>query len=417
LPRFCHVERNAFVLMMSMTDTSDGNLTISPAFINQVRDLLEHLYDLPYLQKQTLVLPSPQMGCPLLEIPGQKARKLLLDALEKIGEEKGLSFRSSRARVHNLLRLRYIEGMPVQEAARELGLSQRQTYRDLRSGDEHIASIVWADMVSRQRTSQAMASAEAIPETGQLQVEPQFQPTDLNELVSTICGTVKPLAILHSVDLELHLADEPVVITTDTMIARQVITGLLSLAIQEALSSPLKVHLISQADGCLLRLSFTASGDAEKRPDPSIGRYAQDLGWILHQQADAGQVEVAVRIHTCERTCLVIDDHHGFVELLERYVADYNVRIVMANNGPKGIKLAQQLQPNVIILDVMIPEMDGWEILQRLHSTPATQAIPVVVCSVFHDPELAFTLGAVDVLKKPVRKEELVAALNKIGIL
>jgi CheY-like chemotaxis protein len=89
----------------------------------------------------------------------------------------------------------------------------------------------------------------------------------------------------------------------------------------------------------------------------------------------------------------------------------------MANNGPKGIELAQQLQPNVIILDVMIPEMDGWEILQRLRSTPATKAIPVVICSVFYDPELAFTLGAVDVLKKPVRKEDLVAALKKINIL
>jgi CheY-like chemotaxis protein len=89
----------------------------------------------------------------------------------------------------------------------------------------------------------------------------------------------------------------------------------------------------------------------------------------------------------------------------------------MANNGPKGIELAQQLQPNAIILDVMIPEMDGWQILQRLHSTPATRAIPVVVCSVFYDPELAFTLGAVDVLKKPVRKEDLAAALKKIGIL
>ena len=141
------------------------------------------------------------------------------------------------------------------------------------------------------------------------------------------------------------------------------------------------------------------------------------MGWTLDQRSDAGQVEIAVKIHTRHRTCLVIDDNQAFVELLERYVADYGVRIVMANNGPKGIELAQQLQPNAIILDVMIPEMDGWQILQRLHSTPATRAIPVVVCSVFYDPELAFTLGAVDVLKKPVRKEDLAAALKKIGIL
>jgi CheY-like chemotaxis protein len=405
------------VAMMSMADSPNESLTLSPAFIQQVRDLLEHLYDLPYLQKQVLVLPSPQTGLPLLEIPGQKARKLLLDALEKIGQEKDLPFRSSQARIYNLLRLHYIEGMAVHEVAQELGLSQRQTYRDLRSGDEHIASIVFASLVSRQPMSETIASSEAFPETGQLQVEAQLQLTNLNELVTTVCNTVRPLAALRSVDFDLHVPDEPVVIPTDAMIARQVVTGLLSLAIQQTLSGELAVHLVSQPDGCLLQLFFKATSDPEKRPDPSIGLYAQNLGWTLDQQTDAGQVEITVKIHTRHRTCLVIDDHQGFVELLERYVADYGVRIVMANSGPKGIELAQQLQPNVIILDVMIPEMDGWEILQRLRSTPATKAIPVVICSVFYDPELAFTLGAVDVLKKPVRKEDLVAALKKINIL
>ena len=400
-----------------MADVPDEGLTISPAFIQQVRDLLEHLYDFPYLQKQTLALSAPQAGRSLLEVPGQRARKLLLDALEKIGEEKSLSFRSSQARLYNLLRLRYIEGMAVQEVAQELGLSLRQTYRDLRAGDEHIAAIVWTNLVNRQPMSDTITSTEAAPETGQLPMESQFQPTNLNELVSMVCNTVKPLATLHSIDFEIHFPAEPVIIPTDTMIARQVITGLLSLAIQQALSGPLVVHLTPQTNSCLLQLFIKATSDAAKRPDPSIGQYAQNLGWTLYQKVEADQVENTIKIQTHHRTCLVIDDHQGFVELLERYVADYNMRIVMANNGPQGIELAQQLQPNVIILDVMMPEMDGWQILQRLHATPATKAIPVVVCSVFYDPELAFTLGAVDALKKPVRKEDLIAALKKSSIL
>jgi CheY-like chemotaxis protein len=403
-----------------MADVSDGDLAVSPAFVQQVHDLLEHLYDFVYLQKQTLVLPAPQAGRPLLEVPGQKARKLLLDALEKIGEEKGLSFRSSQARIYNLLRLHYIEGMAVQEVAQELGLSQRQTYRDLRSGDERIASIAWANLVGRESLSESLAPAGAVPvvsEGGQLQVEPQFQPTNLTALIGAACDTVRPLAELRSVEFDMHLPRESVVIPTDTMIARQIITGLLSLAIQQALSCPLAIHLVHQMGGYQLQISFRVTEAAEKSPDPSIARYTQDLGWTLQQHGQADQVEITVRIPTRHRTCLVIDDHQGFVELLERYVADYNMRIVMANDGLRGIELAQELQPNVIILDVMMPGMDGWQILQRLHSTPATKAIPVVVCSVFYDPELAFTLGAVDALKKPVRKEDLVVALKKISIL
>ncbi len=400
-----------------MDDASDQSLTISPAFIQQVRDLLEHLYDFPYLQKQVLVLPAAQTGQPRMEVAGPGARKLLLDALEKLGEEKGLSFRSSQARLYNLLRLHYIEGMPVQEVSRELGLSQRQTYRDLRLGDERIASIVFATLAGQEPLPQITPSAEAAPETDQLEVESQLQPTNLNELVSTVCNTVAPLAALHAIELDLHLPEEPVIVPTDAMIARQVITSLLSLAIQQALSSPLTIQLQHQANSYSLQLRFRSRGDPEKRLDPSIGHYAQNLGWTLYLHSDKDQVELGVKIGSRHRTCLVIDDHHEFVELLERYVAEYDVHIVMANDGAKGIELAQQLQPNGIILDVMIPEMDGWEVLQRLHATSTTRRIPIVICSVFYDPELALSLGAVDSLKKPVRKQDLVDALKKIHIL
>jgi len=116
-------------------------------------------------------------------------------------------------------------------------------------------------------------------------------------------------------------------------------------------------------------------------------------------------------------TCLVSDDHSEFVELLERYVGDPAIHFTSADDGRKGIEIARQLQPDIIILDVMIPEMDGWQVLQHLHSAPTTKTIPIIVCSVFYDPDLALTLGAADVLKKPVRKEELGAALRNLKIL
>ncbi len=101
-----------------MTNSFAEHLTISPAFIQQIRDFLEHLYDFPYQQRQTLVLATAETGFPSFEVAGPKVRKLLLDALEKIGEEKSLAFRSSQARFYNLLRLHYIEGMAVSDASR-----------------------------------------------------------------------------------------------------------------------------------------------------------------------------------------------------------------------------------------------------------------------------------------------------------
>ncbi len=412
-----------------MTNSFDEHLTISPAFIQQIRDLLEHLYDFPYQQRQTLVISTAETGYPSIEVAGPKVRKLLLDALEKIGEEKSLAFRSSQARFYNLLRLHYIEGMAVSDAARELGLSPRQTYRDLRSADEIIASIVWSQLIDQvSKAEGSPSSAPSAPAVGtsadtvarqntEQQPSLQFQPANLNELVTTICAIVRPLAASHSVDLKLALPVSPAILPTDGMVARQVITGLLSMAIQKALPHPLEISLLTSGKEYLLKFAFR-SAMLEEIADPSIDLYAQNLGWQIAHQAKPDQgVEIAISMQAHLRTCLIIDDHPGFVELLERYIADPTIYITTADNGRKGMEIARQLQPDVIILDVMIPEMDGWQVLQHLHSAPATKSIPIIVCSVFYDPDLALTLGAADVLKKPVRKEDLVKALKNLKIL
>jgi CheY-like chemotaxis protein len=414
-----------------MTSTFDENRTISPAFIQQIRDFLEHLYDFPYQQRQTLGLTSAESDQPILEVAGPKVRRLLLEALEKIGEEKSLAFRSSQARFYNLLRLHYIEGMGINDVASELGLSQRQTYRDLRSADEIIASIVWSQLLRQIPPAEAELPAPA-PESGtaappaeSTEAQPAHlaQPTNLNELITTVVDIIRPLATSHEVELALWLPDRPVVIPTHAMVARQVITSLLSMAIQKALPHPLGIALATRGSECTLRLSFRAAQSAsgplpEKFNDPSISLYAQNLGWRIEQQVRADQkVEIEVAMQTYHRTCLIIDDHPEFVDLMERYVDSTVVQIATADTGPKGIETARQLHPDVIILDIMIPEMDGWQVLQTLHSAPATKAIPIIICSVFYDPDLAMTLGAADVLKKPVRKEQLVTALKKLNIL
>jgi CheY-like chemotaxis protein len=87
-----------------------------------------------------------------------------------------------------------------------------------------------------------------------------------------------------------------------------------------------------------------------------------------------------------------------------------------AASGYEGLKLAQELQPDAIILDVMMPEMDGWEFLQRLRALPQLTETPVVICSVFNDPELAYSLGASANLPKPVGRRDVLEVLRQLGV-
>jgi CheY-like chemotaxis protein len=79
--------------------------------------------------------------------------------------------------------------------------------------------------------------------------------------------------------------------------------------------------------------------------------------------------------------------------------------------------LAEESLPDAIALDVMMPGMHGWEVLQRLRNQPQTAAIPVVIISVFKNPDLAYSLGATHFMSKPVSRQDVLDAFRQVGVL
>jgi signal transduction histidine kinase/DNA-binding response OmpR family regulator len=116
-------------------------------------------------------------------------------------------------------------------------------------------------------------------------------------------------------------------------------------------------------------------------------------------------------LHT--KTVLVIDDNHHDRKFLHRYLTGEGYNVVMAVNGKQGLQMAKEIVPDMITLDVMMPEMDGWETLVALKNDPFLVNIPVVMSSIIEDRHLAQTLGAVDYLSKPVDKERLIKVVDK----
>jgi CheY-like chemotaxis protein len=104
------------------------------------------------------------------------------------------------------------------------------------------------------------------------------------------------------------------------------------------------------------------------------------------------------------------------VRLVERYLTDHAYRVVPAMDSQEGLRLAQDLLPDAIVLDVMMPGMHGWEVLQRLRNHPKTGGIPVIICSVFNNPELAYSLGASFFLPKPISRDDVLDALRQLNV-
>jgi signal transduction histidine kinase/DNA-binding NarL/FixJ family response regulator len=107
-------------------------------------------------------------------------------------------------------------------------------------------------------------------------------------------------------------------------------------------------------------------------------------------------------------TVLVIDDDPATRDLLERCLVDVDLSVITAANGEDGVLLAQALRPDVIILDVILPDRDGWDVLGALKADPELVDIPVIMLSIIDERGRGLVLGATEYLIKPVDNEQLI---------
>jgi signal transduction histidine kinase/CheY-like chemotaxis protein len=110
---------------------------------------------------------------------------------------------------------------------------------------------------------------------------------------------------------------------------------------------------------------------------------------------------------------LVIDDDPNVQDLMRRLLSKEGFRVVTASAGEEGLKLAGELHPDVITLDVIMPSMDGWAILSALKADPKLADIPVIMLTIMDSKNMGYTLGASDYLTKPIDRDRLVTILKK----
>lgn len=112
-------------------------------------------------------------------------------------------------------------------------------------------------------------------------------------------------------------------------------------------------------------------------------------------------------------TVLMIDDDAAVHDLMTRYLSNSGFRLEVTSDGSEGIKRARALKPDVIILDVLLPHMNGWDVLAILKADPVLADVPVILMTIVDEQNRGFTLGASDYLTKPIDYKRLLALLQK----
>jgi PAS domain S-box-containing protein len=112
-------------------------------------------------------------------------------------------------------------------------------------------------------------------------------------------------------------------------------------------------------------------------------------------------------------TVLVVDDDPDMLDLFGRFLAGEGFLVVTASTGEEGLARAKALHPDAVVLDVMLPIMDGWDVLRAMKKDTAIADIPVVMVSTLDNHEMDFALGVSDYLTKPIDRHQLLSILDK----
>ncbi|MBI2305891.1 MAG: response regulator [Rhodocyclales bacterium] len=142
--------------------------------------------------------------------------------------------------------------------------------------------------------------------------------------------------------------------------------------------------------------------------------FAVWLPWRQETDAAASAPGAGEMAHGKAGRVLVIEDDDAAAEIIGLYLDRADYRVSRTGSAPEGLQMAAQERPDLIVLDLLLPEMGGWEALERLKENPELAGIPVVIVSVVADRKEGFALGAAEVLQKPVNRESLLASIRQL---
>jgi len=407
------------------------------AFSQQVQDALAHLYDHVYLQQHPLArLLSSRPG---EAAHGRTLHRVLVEAIGELKPARDARQSSTAWRKYQYLVRRYLEGRSAMEVAEELGISGRQARRYHHEATEAIVSILWERYEKAWPLTAVSTAASLVPSAAEdtpgewsalLQTEiarigaaSASSLVSLEEALSSVIASTASLAQARRVQLHSSLSPNLPPVSANRVLLRHILFNVVTHAMLDASGGAVTVaaHPDTGRRSLVVSIEFSRQAQAmvaepllETDRLRVVHQLLASIGGELEVSSLAGQQSLRLVLPAASPVnVLVVDDNPDIVQLFRRFLSGRPYQVFEAGNGAKALEAVRTQRPQVIILDVMMPNQDGWELLQVLRNLPETEHTPIVVCSVLPERELATSLGAAEFLSKPVTQQALLSVLER----
>lgn len=403
----------------------------SENFVQELQAALRNLYDPGALRKSRLLL---WLDLDKRANPTSALREALTAAVHALKPPASTPPDASAWRIFWILTYRYIEQSSQVVVAANLGLSDRQLRRQERVAEQALADYLWDRYKLAQRAESARATRGGDLATEQLPGESPsrdqelkwlteslpMQTTDVSAVIASALKLVAPLASAAGVRVESAPADNLPPIAAQLSIVRQAALNLLTAAIHAAPGGEVRVS--AQAVGRTIEVTVrTANACSRTCTSHEAIEMAREFAVLcggsitLASEPEGRAFSAVLALPVTEQIeVLVVDDNTDTLRLMQRYLEGTRYRFTGAHDPEQAMSLAESQPPRIIVLDVMMPGIDDWELLGRLRAHPSTAAAPIIVSTILPQEQLALALGAAGFIRKPVSRQAVLAALDQV---
>lgn len=397
-------------------------------FIELLREGLSHLYDSDYLRQSELAALFNLTS--QADIAGA-VRGVLTKGVDSLKPSGNVPSQSRDWRLYDALFHAYVQQLDQRIVADQLALSVRHLRREQRAAVEILADRLWPQVDVTARTCRDDGIATALSgattpdqslshELAWLQDLPADRPTDLEATMAEAVALVALLADQADVTIDIGelyglppLAVHPVALN-------QILLNLFSVALSRMAGGKISVSAcrkrwdvevcVGVALGAQPAMPVSADDGASLRMAHELVTLSGGAVRLVETEA---HWKILVTLPVLNQiTILVIDDNADALQLMDRYTVGTRYRVVGVQDPDEVMAVVRRCPPQVIILDVMMPQVDGWKVLATLRQHPTTADVPVIVCTILTQQRLALSLGAAGFLKKPVTRQALLEILN-----
>jgi CheY-like chemotaxis protein len=394
-------------------------------FAYLVKDALTKLYDPAALQTNPL---AAVLGMDDSEAESRAValRRLLRDSIERLRPEERVPYGEPEWLPYRLLWMRYVHRRGLLDVCQELGLARSTFYRQHQQALDALTSLLWQ---TSQSTAHSVAQAtidtpaptpdiEATSRALHLVQESRREAVNLHDLLASVVQTIAPLAAQgFRVQSDAPAALPPV--HANLAVLRQAILALLTTL--EQVAGNMDVWLIGELGGVILwgakptgsrpALAALTSTSAYAFASGAIANYG---GRIATGDSPGGLLLWISMPLAPRQTVLLVDDDQDTIRLYRRWLEAHRYSVSVARTDAQLEQALAAGRPDAILLDLLMPQWDGWQVLQRLKADPATRMIPVVISSVLAESHLVRALGAAGTLRKPVSESDLMRVLQAV---